>query len=291
MIEPRFTGSSRPLFRLILSLGFAACTDVSQTSIEISQALLSTDKLQSPSPGQVCVYAPQTQAGGAYKSGGYLEIGPGNPVPEYFLAVQAENNLEGTSVTDSNGATIVGPNRNDFHVESFTVNYLDVGGAIGAISPQTVSPLTSAVVRPGGSQNATAIGANMLPPAVVNSLQTSMRARQLRNAGLVLEVQANGRLGSGEPISSGIFRFPITLAFTPAQLGQQPVATTFGPCCANEDFPVVNVPCGSSGEPCCAGACSGTNPDGGRVTCQHDLIVPVGNEDCGYFASPFVHCR
>jgi hypothetical protein len=291
MIHPESAASRRPLLRLILVLVCAACTDASQVSIEISQALLSTDKLQSPSPGQVCAYVPQVQAGGFYKSAGFLELGSGNPFPEYVLAVQAENYLDNAVVTDSNGGQIVGPSRNDFHVESFTVNYLDVGGQLGAISPQTVSPLTAAVVRPGGTQGATAVLANMLPPAVVNSLQTSMRARQLRSAGLVLEVQANGRLGSGEPISSGFFRFPLTLAFTPAVPGEQLVADTFGPCCANEDFAVFPTPCGSSGEPCCNGSCTGVTADGGKLSCQHDVTVPIGTEDCGYFATPFLHCR
>jgi hypothetical protein len=241
----------------------------------------------------VCDYAPQTQLGGFYKPAGSLELSPeGNPNPEYILVIQMENYLDPTSQTDSNGNTIVNGNRNDFHVESFTVNYLDVQGNLGAINPQTVSPLTSAVVRPGGTQAATAVGANMLPPAAVSSIINAMNAHQATLAGLVLEVQGNGRLGSGEPISSGIFRFPVTLTLkttmpgNPAApacpAGQSPVATGFGPCCANQDYQVACAPCGGSNQTCCGGLngkCTGVGPDGGALSCLPDLfklLTPKG---------------
>jgi hypothetical protein len=282
--------------RWILVLGFTACTDASNSYLEISQALLSSDKIQAPSAGQVCDYVPQTQSGGLYKDTGVLELSQqGNPAPEYILVVQVENYLDPTDVTDSNGNSIVRGNRNDFHVESFTVNYLSVAGKLGPISPQTVSPLTSAVVRPGGLQSATAVGANMLPLAAANSIIQAMSARLLTSAGLVFEVQANGSLGSGEPISSGLFHFPITVVLTPKCVGAtSPVADTFGPCCANQDFQTFCEPCGLAGQTCCGGlfgTCTGMTADGGALQCLRDGTVPTGQEDCGYIASPFVHCR
>jgi hypothetical protein len=297
MIQPNSLVSTRSLARLLLAAGLlASCTDASQTSIEVSQALLATNEIQAPSPGQVCDWVPQTQAGGLYKATGFLEVSPiANPGAEYILVTQIENYLDATDVTDSNGNAIVRGNRNDFHVESFTVNYLSVGGTLAAISPQTVSPLTSAVVRPGGTQGATAVGANMLPRAVINSIVLGMQSHQLTEAGLVLQVQANGRLGSGEPISSGIFRFPVTLLLTPpCGNALSPVALGFGPCCARQDFSVACVPCGGSGQTCCGGlfgSCTGKTPDGGPLTCQQDLLIATGQDDCGYQASPFVHCR
>jgi len=298
MIQPQMPILKRPLAGLLLAAGLfaTACTDASQTSLEISQALLASDELQTPSPGQVCTYAPQTQAGGFYRATGSLELSPeANPFPEYILVIQLENYLDASDVTDSSGNTIVRGNRNDFHVESFTVNYLDVAGKLGPITPQTVSPLTSAVVRPGGIQGATAVGANMIPLSVANSIIQAMSSRQLTEAGLVLEVQANGRLGSGEPISSGIFRFPISLSLTPpCATGLSAVALGFGPCCANQDFGAGCFPCGGLNETCCGGVfgtCSGTNPDGGALRCLNDVAIPSGQEDCGYQSSPFVHCR
>jgi hypothetical protein len=308
MVPTKSLIPTRPLAGLLLAAAFlaGACTDASQTSIEISQALLSSDELQPPAPGQVCSYAPQTQLGGFYKPSGSLELSPqANPNPEYFLVIQMENYLDATAITDSNGNTIVNGNRNDFHVESFTVNYLDVQGNLGAINPQTVTPLTSAVVRPGGTQAATAVGVNMLPLAAVTSIIAAMNAHQATLAGLVLEIQGNGRLGSGEPISSGIFRFPVTLTLTTTMPGmangsnacpafKSPVATGFGPCCANQDYGVVCAPCGGFNQTCCGGifgTCTGLTPDGGATSCLQDVLIPTGQENCGYVATPFAHCR
>jgi hypothetical protein len=139
----------------------------------------------------------------------------------------------------------------------------------------------------------------------VSSIINAMNAHQATLAGLILEVTSNGRLGSGEPISSGTFRFPVTLTLTTTMpgmatktnacpAGQSPVATGFGPCCANQDFGVACFPCGGANQTCCGGlfgTCTGVGQDGGALSCVQDLILPTGQENCGYTTSPFVHCR
>ena len=277
----------------LVALLLAGCgTDAGQTSIEIPFNLLATDELTGSSAGMLCGFMALTQAIGNYKESGFLEMDPAiNPGGQYTLGLQVENYLDMTILTDSNGNTIVGANRNDFHIESALVNYIDTEGALTPIPKTRV--LVSGTARPGGEQNATSIIVQAVTNSVFQTWQSSFMMSNLASENVVLAIQLSGVLGSGEPVSSGIFHFPITLCFdcggvSPAvaaghaggcPTGMAVIASGHGPCCAPQDFTAVCLPCGNVGQPCCSTA--GMQTCVGLLTCSGTPMLTT-SEVCPY---------
>ena len=280
----------RKPFAVALIVIAGACTDARNTSIEIPFDVLSTDELQAPSPGQPCDFPAVTQAGGFYKPNGFVDLDPNvNATPGYLLALQVENYLDVTVLTDSNGNPLSGPQRNDFHVNQAYVRYLPQQDFLTNI-PTSALILTSGDARAGGLQNAEVVAFNALSGAAVQQLQASLqRVKSASNpspgADVILEVELQGALGSGEPASTGVFDFPLHVCLdcygvdpTTCTGNQTAVPVNHGPCCAPQDFSDVCTPCGSVGLPCCGAAQS----CGTGLSCQPQTTPAIGIEPCGY---------
>ncbi len=295
---------------LLPLVALSACTNANNESIEIPFALLSSDELQVPTPGQPCVYTPVIQAGGYYRTGGIVDIDPNvNANPQYLLALQVENYLDQTVLTDSNGNPLSGPQRNDFHVQDVIVEYIPtdssaLSGMPGGDFRGCPTPgvpcgkfLATADVPAGGMQTATGVVVDTLSKDVISTIGNNIPTGG--STQIILQITMEGVLGSGEKIQTGTFDFPLTVGWDIDQnplacpAGTTPEPDTHGPCCANQDFGDTCVACGGAGEPCCAlpfgaqGADGGTanapTPCQGTLTCQIQATLPIGVEACLFY--------
>ncbi|MHB8420104.1 MAG: hypothetical protein ACYDCL_18670 [Myxococcales bacterium] len=271
----------------------SGCVDSQNVSIQIPFAILSSDELQEPQPGQPCYYIPVTQAGGQYRNAGMVELDPNlNPAvyvnPDssdptgsggYVIALQVENYLDQTTPTDSNGTPTSGPQRNNFLITDAIVQYIPQQNYMeGSGMPTTAKFLTSGLVAPGGQQSATAVLTNTLSPDAITAMSTNLlnleTSQNVPSPGgdVVLEIYLEGTLGSGEPVQSGTFYFPLHVCYDcgggsplPVQLSNGNTVpacmgltvgtlgvVNHGPCCAFQDFTDVCLPCGLGGEPACS---------------------------------------
>jgi hypothetical protein len=247
---------------LLLLLG-PSCTNAQNTSLQVSYNLPTSDQLGSGAAGAACTCAAATTAQAAYLASGVLELDPIlNANAQYTLNLQTENYLDTSSLTDSNGTTISGPQRNEFHVHGALVDYLDTKGVLPDVGQQTI--LVSADVRPGGLQSAACVPAQAVPNAIAQQWYTAMKNANppVKEDVVVLQVQLYGVLGSGESITTGYFHFPITICTNCAGANYDNAGKCFltrttlvgeghGPCCAPQDFTVTCERCGGAGEPCC----------------------------------------
>jgi hypothetical protein len=141
----------------------------------------------------------------------------------------------------------------------------------------TAKFLTSGRVSTGGSQSAVAVLIQTLSPNAINDLLANLQQfasdQQITNPGgdLVLQIQLEGSLASGEPMVTGLFEFPLHVCidcYGPSPLncldGVTVAPDGHGPCCAPQDFSDTCVACGGLGEPCCA------PPDAVPLTCNVD---------------------
>jgi hypothetical protein len=264
----------RRLILLTLLASTFACTNSQNESIEIPFALLSSDELEAPQVGTPCTYAPVTQAGGQYRADGFVDLDPAiNPSPGYQIALQVENYLDNTTLTDSNGDTIAGPQRNDFLVTDAIVQYIAEQTYLAPNLPQRAKFLTSGRVSAAGTEGASAVVVETLSPNAINALLANLQALNISSPGgdLVLEIYLEGSLASGEPIITGTLDFPLHVCVD--CYGASPIncldgvtvtPSGHGPCCAPQDFSAVCTSCGGEGQPCCA------FPDGVPLTCQQD---------------------
>jgi hypothetical protein len=269
-----------PMRRLIflVLLASAACTDSGNESIEIPFALKASDETQAPQPGTPCIYSPVTQAGGVYRVDGFVDLDPNvNPSPGYVLALQVENYLDETTISDSNGNPVSGPQRNDFQVTDAIVTYIAEQSYLAPNLPAKAKFLTSGNVQPAGTEGATAVPVQTLSPDAITALQQNLQAleasQNISSPGgdLVLQVYLEGTLGSGEPAISGNLDFPLHVCID--CFGANPVncnngltasPSLHGPCCAPQDFSDICVECGGLDQACCA------LPDGVALTCAQD---------------------
>lgn len=281
---------------ILVVLSTACTTDARNISLEIPFDVLSTDELQIPTPGLPCFFAPVTQPSGFFKNNGFVDLDPNvNATPGYTLGLQVENYLDVTVLTDSNGNPLSGPQRNDFHVNQVVVQYLPQQSLFTGV-PNSGLIITSGDVRAGGLQNASVIVFNALTSQAVQALTASLqRAKSAQNpfpAGdVVLEVEIQGNLGSGEPASTGVFDFPLHVCLdcygvdpTSCTGNQTATPVNHGPCCTTQDFSDTCTPCGSINLPCCGEAQS----CGPGLSCQTLTTPPIGVEACGYPANQAV---
>jgi hypothetical protein len=291
----------RAMTVVLLALA-SSCVDSQNISIEIPFALLSSDEIQEPQPGQPCDYTPVTQSGGLYRSSGLLELDPNlNPSAGYQLVLQVENYLSQVTNTDSNGTPLSGPNANDFLVTDAIVQYIPQQSYLEPGMPSKSKFLTSGDVRTGGSQSATAVSIETLSPdaisAMTANLQNLASTQGIVGPGgdVVLEVYLEGTLGSGEPVVSGTLYFPLHVCVDcggadPLNCVGVTVGTMVpvgrGPCCGSEgsvpqDFIEQCAQCGLIGEPACAppqipgGITCGQDSD-----CVTDNGEPLGMPHC-----------
>ena len=244
---------------LLLLLG-SSCTNSQNLSLQVSFNLPASDQLGTAASG-ACTCAAATSAQAVYIASGLLELDPIlNANAQYTLNLQAENYLDSTSLTDSNGNTISGPVRNEFHVQGALITYIDSKGILPDVGTTFVA--VSADVRTGGLQAATCVPAQAVPHSVATQWYDAMKAAGVDADLVVLEVQLQGVLGSGESISTGYFHFPLNVCTNCAgsqydNLGKclltrtTLVGTGHGPCCAPQDFTVACQRCGGAGEACC----------------------------------------
>ena len=171
----------------------ASCTDSTDISLFVPFALFASDELSSSSTG-ICGFTAITQAAGFYKGSGLLELDPAiNPNAEYTLGLQVENYLDETVITDSNGVTISGVQRNDMTVRYANVHYDDVGGNLTSVSDVTV--YVSGTVRVGGEQNAGVVVIQpAVGPVVVGSWVQSFENSNLLSEQVIVSVQIFRRL-------------------------------------------------------------------------------------------------
>jgi hypothetical protein len=265
-------------------LVFMACTDSQNESIEVPFALLSSDELAAPTVGTPCTYSPVTSSAGFYRVNGFVELDPNiNPTPGYLLALQVENYLSNVALTDSNGNTVLGGQLDDFLVTDAIVNYIPQQTYMAPnLSPgdpdHTAKFLTSGRVQAGGEQDAVAVLIQTLSPNAINDLTANLQqlasSQNITNPGgdIVLQIQLEGSLASGEPMISGYLEFPLHVCIdcygpAPADCvdGVTLAPDGHGPCCAPQDFSATCVGCGGAGQPCCA------EPDNGvPFTCGQD---------------------
>jgi hypothetical protein len=243
---------------LCLAIG-SGCTNAQNQSLQVTFNIPASDQLGSSAAG-ACTCSAATQAQAQYIASGLLELDPIlNAQSQYTLNLQTENYLDTTSLTDSNGTTISGPQRNDFHVERALVDYLDTNGVLPSLPQSTV--YVSADVRPGGLEASTCVPVQAVPHEVAAQWYEAMHDAGVSEDVVILQVQLMGSLGSGQPNGTGYFHFPLTIctncAGAETNLGKCLVARTtlvgegHGPCCAPQDFTVSCQRCGGAGEACC----------------------------------------
>ncbi|MHB1845272.1 MAG: hypothetical protein ACYCWW_10610 [Deltaproteobacteria bacterium] len=293
---------------LVVPLLLAGCLNQGNESIDLPFAVLATDELQAPSPGTPCFWSPLTQAGGFFRSDGFVELDPAiNPSPEYKLGLQVENDLDNTVIVDSNGNPISGPQRNEFHVQSAQIKYIPQQDYLsGNGMPNGANILATGDFAPigaaGGSQGAGVMLVQTLTTDAVKALQANIGSSTGHTSGdLVMQIQLNGVLGSGEAVSSGTFFFPLHVCFdcfgtgASCPTGSVAVVQGHGACCSNQDFSAACVACGAKGEPCCPGATLATQCPFEQSTgtgssaqgCQVQTTPPIGTEFCPtYIAGP-----
>ncbi len=288
----------------------AGCLNQGNESIDIPFAVLATDELQAPAPGTPCIWAPVTQAGGVFRSDGFVELDTAiNSSPEYVLGLQVENDLDNTVIVDSNGNPVDGPQRNEFHVQNALIKYLPQQSYLsGNGMPQAATILVSGAFQPiggaGGTQGAGVMVLNTLSGAAVQALEANLAPTSGNTQGdLVLQIQLNGVLGSGEAASSGTFFFPLHVCYDcfgigptayPSQgiaacpAGTELVVEGHGACCSNQDFSAACMSCGGKGEPCCSGGPACINAAGATQTtsCLPLLTPAIGTEFCPGNAAP-----
>jgi hypothetical protein len=271
----------------LLLLAWQGCTNAQNLSLQITYNLPASDQLGASS-SSACTCAAATQAQAPYIPSGLLELDPIlNVGAQYTLNLQTENYLDTSSLTDSNGNTISGPQRNDFHVQRALVDFLDTRGILPPI-PQTTVLVTSDV-RPGGLQTSACIPVQVVPHDVAKQWYDAMHDAGESNDVVVLQVQLQGVLGSEEPIGTGYFQFPLTICTNCAGANAMDglcldtrttlVGTGHGPCCAPQDFTVTCERCGGAGEVCCP---TGNSCDTGLtcktvVTTTIELCPPYNN--------------
>ncbi len=270
-----------------------ACVNSQNTSIQIPFALLSSDELQAPQPGQPCMYLPVTQAGGFFRGSGMIELDPNlNPGANYLLALQVENYLDTTTPTDSQGNPLSGPQRNNFLVTDAIVQYIPQQTYLEPNLPAKAKFLTSGRVPTGGAQAATAIMVDTLSPDAVTALTANLQnlasTQNIASPGgdVVLAITLEGTLGSGEPVVSGQLFFPLhvcvdcgnanPLTCVGLNAGTMTAGVSHGPCCAQQDFMESCISCGQLGQP----PCQPPQVPGG-FTCSQD-------SDCAGLGMP--HC-
>ncbi len=293
--------------KLIVTLSLlTACTDTSNTSIEIPFALFAGDEIGVATPG-ICSILPATSGALPFKESGLLELNPQvNPGAQYLLPLQVENYLSQVPLQDSLGNTLVGANVNDFHVEKAVIKYIDIQGnlGVGGNAPAEETALVSGTVRTGGLQAAAVIEVNAVTPYEVGPWAAALVAGGVLGVAedVVLEIQLFGVLGSGEQAVSGLFHFPIQVCYncggatfvelgadggTPYWLPSCPpsstaIVTGHGPCCASQDFEVICAPAGgATGQPCVGGVggtCSSSAGTSTPLTCKGG--PPTGVEIC-----------
>jgi hypothetical protein len=248
------------------------CTNAQNQSLQVTFNIPASDQTGSSSTG-ACTCIAATQAQAEYIASGLLELDPLlNIGAQYTLNLQTENYLDTTSLTDSNGTTISGPQRNDFHVERALIDFLDTQGVLPAIPQTTV--LVSADVRAGGLQSSTCVPVQAVPHDVATQWYEAMHDAGVSEDVVVLQVQLQGVLGSGEQNGTGYFHFPLTICTNCAGANTNAgkclearttlVGEGHGPCCAPQDFTVSCQRCGGAGEACCT---DGTDCDTG-LSCK-----------------------
>jgi len=288
---------------MILALSLAtSCVDSQNISIEVPFALLSSDELQEPQPGQPCTYTPVTQSGGFYRSSGLLELDPNlNPAAGYQLVLQVENYLSQVTNTDSNGTPLSGPNANDFLITDAIVQYIPQQNYLEPGMPSKSKFLTSGAVRTGGTQSATAVVIDTLSPDAISALTANLQnlasTQNIVGPGgdVVLEIYLEGTLGSGEPVVSGTLYFPLHVCVDcggadPLNCAGLTVGTMLpvghGPCCLAAGIPAQDFieqcgQCGLLDDPACAppqipgGITCGQDSD-----CVTDNQAPLGMPHC-----------
>jgi hypothetical protein len=242
----------------LLLFPWQGCTNAQNLSLQVSYNLPASDQIGAGSSG-ACTCTPQTSAQSTYIASGLLELDPIlNPGAQYTLNLQTENYLDTTTLTDSNGNTISGPQRNDFHVQRALIDFLDTKGIL-PITPQA-TVLTSADVRPGGLQSSACIPVQAVPHDVAKSWGEAMKDAGQTSDLVVLQVQLQGVLGTDESINTGYFHFPLNVCTNCGGNAEDGlcletrttlVGTGHGPCCAPQDFTITCQRCGGAGEPCC----------------------------------------
>ncbi len=305
-----------PLLLLALPL---ACTNANNESVEIVFALESFDEIQVPTPGQPCYYTPVIQAGGFYKTSGELDVDPNvNSSPEYLLALQVENYMDQTILTDSNGNPLSGPQRNDFHVNDVIVQYVTDPGNSWVFTGQYASngktvtlpgaqPLPQADytncptkgvpcgrflgtgdVPAQGMQGATAVIVDTVSSDVIRTLKTNLYAatqsQDFGNTGIgevLLEIYMDGTLSSGESIRTGVFNFPLTVCW---DCDESPLKCTFG----------YQTPSPDTHGPCCANQDFGSMcvncGYAGEPCCELPPTLPCQQQsDCAAYGQGFAN--
>ncbi len=272
-------------FCLLVSL---SCTDARNESLQVTFDLPTSDQLESTATG-LCTCVPQTQAQATYIPSGFLELNPLlNNSAQYTLNLQTENYLDTQTFSDYNGTTISGQQRNDFHVNSAVITYLDTEGILPDPGPTTA--LVSADVRPGGLESSSCVPVQAVPNSVAAGWHTAL-ANSKADGGVgsdvvVLQVQLFGTLGSGEQNETGYFYFPLTVCddclhqLPCSGLDERLVGNGHGPCCASQDFSVTCEHCGNFGEPCCQGNVCNSGGDAG-LQCTALTVTTVE------FCSPY----